>query len=141
MHHQVGSPLERVLQARRGKRAVHDKVRTPRVGLLGVVLNVEGHALRIDGGLEQDNVSSLQLFRRAVDIQLLKSGQARHQSDHAVAPMIAFPDGDMAGVEEHQRRVECGQTGGVGQGMAVQERGEDGFEPRRVRGGEAGVDV
>ena len=56
--------------------------------------------------------------------QLLQAGQLGEQADDAVAAVVAAADGDAAGVEEDEERVEGGQARGVGKGRSAQERGE-----------------
>lgn len=141
VHDQIRAEEERVLQARWCERAIDNEVCAARVGFLCVRGDVEGGAFGVDRGFEEDDVALLEGVGVAVEIESLQARETGEEGDYAVAAVVAFADGDPAGVEEGECCVEGGETGGVGDCFAVEEGGEDGFEAGWVGAGEARIDV
>lgn len=95
---------------------------------VGICLNVERDTVRVDRRLEQNQISGLELFSRAVERQFLQACEAGEDANNAVAAVVAIADGDALGVEEGECSVEGGEAGGVGETVAAEQRGGDGFE-------------
>lgn len=141
VHDQIRAEEERILETRRCERAIDDEVCAARVCFLCVRSDVEGGAFGVDGGFEEDDVALLEVVGVAVEVEFLQARETGEEGDYAVAAMVAFADGDAAGVKEGEGCVEGGETGGVGDCFAVEEGGEDGFEAGWVGAGEARIDV
>lgn len=141
VHDQIGTMLERILEARRRKGAVDDQVGTARMCLLCVRGDVEGDAFGVDRCLKENDVAGFQLFRRTVQIELLQSGHTSEQADHTVAAVVAITHGNAAWVEQSQGGVQSRETGRVAEGFAFAEGGEDSFKASEIGCGEPGVNV
>lgn len=89
------------------------------MGFLCVGGDVEGCSFGVDGCFEEDEVALLELVGTAVQVELLEAGQAGEEGDYAVAAVVAFADGDAAGVEKGEGCVEGGEAGGVGDCFSI----------------------
>lgn len=100
--------------------------------LLSKSLNVISRAMRIEWRFYVHDITRLQLFSRAVEIELLQPGELLVDPNNSMAAMVTLPDGDALGVEQDQESMEGAETRGVGQCRAFENAGEDGFQARGV---------
>lgn len=140
MHHNVRALAERILQSRRAKSRIDNQHRAPGMRLIRIRGDVEGDSFRVERCFEEDYIARLQEGRITVEWQFFKTRESGEEGYHAVAAVVAVRDGDAARVEEGERCVQGGEAGCIGQGVCVQEGGEDGFEAGLGWGCEAGVD-
>ena len=141
MHNHIRAPAERLLQAWRRERAVHEQVRSAAVRLLCVVADAERLAGRVQRRLEVDHVAGVEVLRGAGEREQCRACEAAVQLQHSVRAVVARRDGDAARAQEDVRGVQGGEAGGVGEGRGEEEGRQERFEPGCGRGGVAGVDV
>lgn len=102
VQHDICTPEERILQARRSKRAVDDEVGSTRMSLLRVRFDAECGAEWVHRCLEEDHITFLQVFCGTVQRELLESCETGENTDDFVAAVVAFANGDAPWVQKDQ---------------------------------------
>lgn len=113
VHYDVRAVEEGVLQGRGREGRVDEEEGPGGVGDLGVVGNVEGEAGGVDRGFEDKEIALGEGGGGAVEGEFGAGGEALVEGDDAVGAVVARADGDGAGVEEGEERVEGREPRGV----------------------------
>src|SRR5271155_2611518 len=102
---------------------------------VGVVLDVESKACRIDRSLQMQQIPFIQIFRLAIQRQYFAAGQSLMHLEHAMATMISRSNCYSLWVEECEQGMEGSEAGGVCQAWVMEERCKNGFETRAAGSG------